>query len=215
MKNSIFEHQLDEVIQNYPKLSKFPLGNIFILRGIVDIIGSDGKFWDSYEIEIHPHKDFPNKFPILFEVSKKIPRNPDWHINIDGSCCVAVLPEELIMCKQSLTVLSYIDKYVIPFFANQTYRKLTGNFANGEYSHGIAGILEFYEIIFQTKDIELMNMLSKWILNNPKPNRTNMCFCGSKKKFRHCHAQLYDKIAKIGTENVDIHLRILSLVKKY
>lgn len=198
----MFAHQLDEAIAKYPKLLKSHAGTTTILKGSIDIVDSNGKHWDSYDIEIHPTADFPSRFPTLFEKGKKIPKNADWHINGDGSCCVAVLPHEIIACTQGISVLRYIEEFVIPFLANQTYRRYQGEFANGEYSHGIKGIVEYYQNLLQIENIQTLISLLDWIIKNPKPSRTNTCFCGSRKKFRYCHRDAYTKIALIGKNSL-------------
>ena len=67
----MFAHQLDEAIAKYPKLVKSHAGTTTILKGSIDIVDSNGKHWDSYDIEIHPTADFPSRFPTLFEKGKK------------------------------------------------------------------------------------------------------------------------------------------------
>ncbi|MBP7533231.1 MAG: SEC-C domain-containing protein [Chitinophagales bacterium] len=198
----MFENQLHDVLAKYPKLLKQTSDSITFLKGNIDIVDGVGKVWDTYEIEIHFKHEFPNRFPQLFEVGGKIPKNLDWHIYNDGSCCVTVFPNELLVCKQGITILGYVEDFVIPYLANQTYKKLTGDFANGEYSHGFWGVLEFYQDLLQTKDFRLLIDRLNWILNNSKPDRTNTCFCGSNKKFRHCHSNAYKKINIIGRDLV-------------
>ena len=41
----------------------------------------------------------------------------------------------------------------------------------------------------QEKEIK-QNDISKQILNNKKMGRNELCFCGSGKKFKHCHGAL-------------------------
>jgi SEC-C motif len=202
----MFENQLEEIIEKYPKLYKFTSNNILILKGFIDVIDNNGKVWDTFEIEIHPIDKFPNAFPILFEIGGKIPRNSDWHIYDNGSCCLTVPPNETIVCKNGITVLEFIDEWVLPYLANQVYRNLTGNFANGEYSHGVLGIIEFYEKLLVTKNENEIVKILYFILKENKPKRTNICFCGSRKKFRHCHKDVFEKTILIGEDMLRTNL---------
>jgi hypothetical protein len=201
----MFVNQLDEVISKYPKLYKHIVDNVMALKGFIDIIDDSGKLWDTYEILVRPSSNFPNKFPILFEIGGKIPKNGDWHIYTDGSCCLTVPPNEAIVCINGVSVLTFIDDWVLPYLANQTYRTLTGDFVN-EYSHGTLGLVEFYQNLLNTKDTNQIVRLLTFILNNKKPDRTNVCFCGSNQKFRHCHKEAFEKINLIGEELVKSNL---------
>ena len=42
-----------------------------ILLGRIDIVDKYGKYWDSYQIEIHNTHAYPFSFPKLFEINRK------------------------------------------------------------------------------------------------------------------------------------------------
>ena len=99
----------------------------------------------------------------VFETGRKIPKKPDFHINPDDSCCLGLFENP-----RPKTLLDFIRNYILPFFVWQAYyKKYEEKPPWGEYSHGQAGIIEF---------------------ENDKKNigRNNMCYCGSKKKFKYC-----------------------------
>ncbi len=212
---NMFHNQLREVLNNYSKLYQKDIDEITIIKGGLDIIDKYGEPWDTYEIEIYPSKEFPKRFPILFEVGNKIPKNADWHINPDGSCCLTVPPKEIIACKNGISLSQFIKNWVIPFLANQTHRRIEGYYINGEYAHGILGLLEYYQEIMLTKDIKKIVELISMIFKIRKPKQTSICFCGSKNKFRKCHREAYEKILIIGREQVisDIS-KIVSYLEK-
>ncbi len=43
------------------------------------------------------------------------------------------------------------------------------------------------------------------VSNYIRPERTAKCFCGSQKKFRHCHREAFDKLKMIGDNNLKVH----------
>lgn len=129
---SIFVSQLEDTIKVFPSLQRRHVGEYEILKGIIPVIDTDGKHWEEYEIEIHCSIKFPFEFPILFETSNKIPKIGDWHIYEDTlSCCVKVKPEEIILCKDGITIIEYIQEQVRPYLFNQTYRRIEGHYVNG------------------------------------------------------------------------------------
>lgn len=211
---SRFVAQLDEAIASFPGLIRMTIGNQEVLKGVLSVIDIEGKLWEEYDVEIHASEMFPYEFPILFEVSGKIPRIADWHIYEDtGSCCVKVRPEELIKCRNGLLLTEYIAGEVMPFLFNQTHRRVEGYYVNGEYAHGIAGIYQFYSTILKTGENVLETIrLMKFISENERPIRTSYCFCGKNSKFRNCHKEAFDylKLSEAGRLKQDV-----SLFKKF
>lgn len=205
--NLIFQSQIEETIKAFPSLQRRVWGESEILKGIIPIIDVIGIKWEEYELEIHCSENFPFEFPSLFETSNKIPKIGDWHIYEDTlSCCVKVKPEELIRCKDGITIIDYIREQVIPYLFNQTHRRVEGYYVNGEYSHGLHGIYEFYSDTLGTgnnykKTVELM----MFIASHEKPGRTTFCFCGSNIKFRNCHRESFNIIKNIKKEYLELH----------
>jgi hypothetical protein len=174
------------------------------LKGILDIKDTSGEVVGSYSIEIFYRIEFPYRFPILFEVGDAIPNIADRHKFPNGSCCITVLPDEILKCKDGISVLSFIEKYAIPYFANQIYFTQNGKFLNGEYSHGNKGFIEFYNDFFKTtdrakwrEDVEKVRSGTTINMDRNKP-----CFCGSGQKFKNCHDKIYYNISRLGINQI-------------
>jgi len=182
-----FRNEVDEKGKNY-------------IKGVLEVVDISGKFWESYEVEIHWKDGFPFRFPNVFETGGKIPKIADWHVYEDTqSCCIAVLPEELIICKEGITLNQFIANEVKAYFFNQTFRRVEGYYKNGEYGHGLLGIFEYFESHLKTNgDARGMISLMIEIAYVGRPGRTHLCFCGSKNKFRKCHRDAFDKLGLIG-----------------
>jgi hypothetical protein len=195
---SIFCDQLEQVIQRYPNLEVSSEDGEKFLRGSLEVVDDNGKSWDTYLVEVKYKEEFPYRFPKVFEISGKIPKIADWHIYRDGSCCIDVLPSEIIKCAGGINSTSFIEEELIPYLFNQTYRKVEGYYTGGEYSHGLMGIYEFFSSILRTEsDIGKTLALMHYIATEPRLNRSNKCFCGSNELFRKCHMQAYDELSKL------------------
>src|SRR5204863_3040780 len=173
--------------------------------------------WEDFEIEIHCTDNFPNEFPRLFEISGKIPRIADWHVYEDtGSCCTKIPPEEMLRCQKGITVAEYMKEEVLPYFFNQTHRRVEGYYINGEYSHGMKGLFEYYSMELKTgNDYKLTLELIKFIALQDKPHRTSFCFCGQRKKFRHCHKGAFEKLKRLGLDMLNHHYNLIAKATSY
>ncbi|MBL7767499.1 MAG: SEC-C domain-containing protein [Flavipsychrobacter sp.] len=201
MSNEFFVEQLAEAEESYPKLKPTLTEAGYVLAGDLDVIDKTGKLWETYQIEIHYTDGFPYRFPLLYETGGKIPKIADWHVYEDTlTCCVKVLPAEIIRCLNGITITEYIREEALPYFFNQTHRRLEGFYVNGEYSHGLMGIYQFYEEALRTgKDVKKLLRLMHFIATNERPGRTSICFCGSGKKFRNCHRDTFDELRQLGS----------------
>lgn len=204
---NVFCNQLDYVIKKFPNLKVAQLDGKAAIKGILDIKNDNNEVVGSFSIEIKYRIEFPFRFPYLYEVGGAIPNIADWHKYPDERCCITVLPDEILKCKDGITVLSFIEEYAIPYFANQIYRLQHGEYLNGEYSHDYAGLIEFYNSFFKTtnrlrwkEDVERVSV-NKII----KMDRNKTCFCGSGLKYKYCHDKIYYNIKQIGVNLIKNH----------
>ena len=204
MKNWKFENEISEVLSKYHCFSrKVDDSGSPYLKGILDIPNDIGNIVGSFSVEIYPTEKFPYRFPKLFEVGNDIPREADWHKYSDNSCCLTVEPDEILKCKNGMSIIPFIDTIAIPYFANQLYRIRTGGYLN-EYSHGEQGYIEFFTDLIKTKNQIQWCDYVKFAFGIEKKDigRNEKCFCGSGMKFKNCHNIVFDKIRQIGKENI-------------
>lgn len=197
MKNAVFENDIEQVLDLYPKLSIVKEEQGKILKGELDIIDLNGKIWETYSILIRASSDYPKMFPKLFETNGAFPKIADWHVNSDESCCIDVPENEMIICNSGLHVKDFISNYVIPYLANQKFRELEGYYLYGEYSHGVVGKIEFYQSKLKARSPRQMIEMFDFIIKDKKPDRRSKCpFCINT-KFRKCHKFPFEELSNI------------------
>lgn len=170
------------------------------LRGILDIPNDKNEIVGHFLIEVCCSEKFPFRFPILIETGGEIPNGADWHKYNNGSCCITVLANEILICKNGIGVAFFIEKYVIPYFANYIHKRLTGEYKNGEYAHGIEGISQFYESLMKTANRDLWIQYFKNVFQELRVEcgRNDPCFCGSGGKYKQCHLEVFNNLWQIG-----------------
>jgi len=207
-KNIYFERELGGVIVEYPQLKIKKEDNVLFLKGILDVPDDENNIVGSFAVEIYSTAGFPYRFPKLFEVGGDIPCENDWHKYSDNSCCLTVPANEILTCKNGITVLSFIKEHAIPFFANQLYRKNTGKYLN-EYSHGVKGIYEFYVDLFHSKNFSIWIKCLNVAMGKFKFERNSPCYCESNIKYKKCHLPVEHKLKIIGIEQVESDFNII------
>ena len=194
--------QCETAIIEFPSLSIKEENGLQYLKGVLEIKTECKQIIGNYFIEIRFAEMFPYRFPILYEIGKDIPNEADWHKYPNGKCCITVLPDEIIKCKNEITISYFIKNYCFSFFANHIYRKQYGIYLNGYYNHGELGVFEFYSDLFKTKDISEWLKYFKHVFRNEllKIERNHLCFCQSQIKFKYCHYKIFNSIKDIGEQ---------------
>ena len=179
------EHKI--VQSKHPNLAlKSEKGN-WVYNGIIDIIDEDDKRWDTYSVKVVFPLEYPKVVPKLYEVGGRIKIGTSNHINADGTCCLSTPAGEMIILKGKVTAIDFIDKLVVPFLANYTFKSIKGNYAGGEYDHFEGGIFQFYMETFSTDNLTIVRTILERLVSNKLPRRNEACLCGKGLKFKNCH----------------------------
>lgn len=173
---------------------------------------------DSYEVKID-FKNFPTYFPIVHEISDRIPKKVERHIYSDtGSCCFTTRAKaDIFLETQVFTLLDFIDKIVLPYFENNSYHEINGRYHGEEHSHNKKGIIEGYYDILGITDIVAVSKLILNRLNGQKLKLKNKCYCGSEDSLKKCksglHERKYRHFRKIRKETLLGDIYIISKSK--
>lgn len=205
MENNIsaelFIADAEAAVQAFPGL-QLVAGERPMLTGTISLYDEDGNVADEYEVRIEHRPGYPYLFPYVFETGSKIPVNVEWHVfESDGHLCICTTTDEYVKTAAELPLSLFIQTELIPYLFNQTHRRLTGFFLH-EMPHGEKGELATLKVLLKTNEITNVRWLLKRILNGARYERTSMCFCGSKLKYRYCHRQAVDTFRAIGIQKL-------------
>ncbi len=205
--NRKLSKDIEAFLDMYPIFSLVKETEIALnLDGKIDIIDVDGNYWDSYEIRIKvPIAKYPNIIPEVYETSKKIKRENDWHISADGACCLDITHQLILLKNKGIDLISFYQNKIYPFFANHQYKLKTGNYANGDYPHEFDGIKYYYAKELHLTDTELIIKILKLITTKRLPKKESVCIC-SHSKFKHCHLPTVTKLTLFGQQQLRLDL---------
>lgn len=151
---------------------------------------------DEYTIQILFPFNYPKKLPIVKEINKRIPSDPDFH-NDKGVAgfCFGVPADILRKISHDNTFKFYISEIIIPFLYAHSFYEQYKQYPWPTRSHYQAGLIEFYKEFFQLPDENTaQNFLSEIKKYKNTIKGHILCPCGSNKKFRNCHQKLYNKL---------------------
>lgn len=193
-------------LETFPKLSYTCGKKLLSVDGELDICDQEGNYWGTFHIRILLSYAYPYCVPLLYEKSKVIPRNIDFHIDINGLCCVDIDHKLLVRSKHGLTIRDYLIEWVYPFLANQLYRMKEARYVGEEYAHHFEGVRQFYSEDLRLNDEAAMKMLEA-ILSKVNDGRNDLCPCGSGIKLKRCHWNAYIFLKSVGLAVLKSDLR--------
>jgi hypothetical protein len=169
---------------------------------------------DIYDVVIKIN-GFPKRFPLVFEVGERIPNKDNRHKYSNNQCCLTTKAKEEILLKQKIKTLEqFIDKIVIPYFKHNSFYEINGFYKEGEYSHGIIGIIETYFDILHTNNLKIT---LEWLNKRMKKQKLNIkepCFCESGKTLKKCHLKYYYDLSQISDKTIATDLSIIIVMMK-
>jgi len=192
----IVEQQFEVLVESYPglELTKNEDGS-FLISGDFTFSAEYGEeeIADEFAIEVLIPEEYPKEIPEVRETGGRIPN--DFHMNPSGSLCLGVPIELGKMFHLGGTLSDFMNGDVVHFLYAFCYQEKHGELPYGEWSHGGAGILEYYRGIFEVDDdVSVVGLLRILADNNYRGHM--LCPCGSELKLRKCHGSQLREISQ-------------------
>ena len=202
-------NEIESVLrESYPDLLFMVLGDTAKVRGAYPIRDVEGVEITRFAVEFEFTPDYPQKMPIVRETAGRIPRTQPRHVNVDGTACVAV-PEEWLIISQDSSFKAFLEGPVRNFFLGQALVENGQPWPFGERAHGGPGVLEAYgDLMGVTTDVvkAYVEALARHPIKGHLP-----CPCGSKSIIRKCHrSQLEELRERISAARATSMLEIIA-----
>ena len=182
---------LEEVAQDYPGLNLISSdGDSAVYSGIIAFTANHsghGLISDQFEVEIvFPLTPTTDDIPTAKEIGGRIPREPDFHVNPDGTLCLGAPLAIRRKYKKDPSLRSFINQQVIHFLYGYCIKQQKDYWPFDELSHGRKGIAEYYQDFFKTNsDLAVLEFLKIIVEDNYRGHVP--CPCESGKRLRNCH----------------------------
>lgn len=179
-----------EFFRRFPRMSVSPIkGESITIRGEYNFSARAVKFpeiIDSYRLEIHIPHDFPKTLPSVYEVDSKIPRNPEHHVNGDGTLCMGSPLRLRWKLAGKPTLIGFAEECLTPYLYGVSYKLEYGKFPFGELDHGKPGVIADYINLFGLKTGQQVEETIKLISMKKRIANKQPCPCGCNKRLGSC-----------------------------
>ncbi|MGF1558978.1 MAG: hypothetical protein ACFCUL_07810 [Flavobacteriaceae bacterium] len=185
------------------QIVEYPNKQYVVLEGKIDIVDDVNDYWGSFEVQIILNKnEYPHTIPVVIEKSGIIDRTIDLHISKNGICCLDIPHVLDKMKRRGIIFTNFYVEVIYPFFANYHYRKDKNEYASGDYKHGFAGVIQFYDEQHDLTDIPYIISLLEIAIGPTKPERNRICPICGKHKFKRCCGKKLMKLLSYGNERL-------------
>jgi len=128
----------------YPTMHAFVEHGAVTVRGTYPVLDA-GKEIDRYSIAIKLPDRYPHDLPDVFETGGRIPRTLDRHVFQSGALCLGVREELWLTLRGDFSIVPLLEAPVRGFLIGNALVEEGEKWPDGDRSHGMSGILEFYE----------------------------------------------------------------------
>lgn len=180
------------------------------VKGTYQVLDNNNSLQDEFDINVSIPSNYPFGFPVLQEISQKIPRHIDRHMFNEGYACVELTHKAMLVAKAGITIYEYFVKYVHRYFCWQlVYEIDKGNKNLTEWAHGNEAIVEFYKDFLVLSSYTDIRSLLQVAAANKIPSLNKDCPCNSGKLFKRCHLPLYQTLLSLGNRRLTKDVEIL------
>lgn len=192
------EWRLNDLLAKYPALRIQPsVSDDLVLSGVVDFRVSapnDVIVEDAYNIEIRVPSSFPASNPTAYELGSRIPH--DYH-KLEGNYLCLGAPTALRMTLTlSPTLVTFLERFVIPYLAGYTYFSQHGISLFGELEHGSAGIRQYFRELFHSPNADRPEDFLRLASLNKRCANKQLCPCLSRRRLGKCHNRIVNGLRR-------------------
>ncbi len=191
VKKTWTDIDLQGFLRKFPDMSVVPQkeGSL-VLEGCFSFEASTtshGSESGTYLLRIKVPPSFPAELPRVQELGKRIPKNPEHHINSDGSLCLGSRIRLLVQISKEPTLCGFAKNCLIPYLFAITRKLKHGNaLVFGELAHGNTGELNDYADLLNLDNPPAVLCALKYL--GMKKRRANKlpCPCGCGLRLGKC-----------------------------
>lgn len=181
--------QVKELLHLYSGLQLSSENNDqIVLSGsvLVNRNSKDYTVYKEYQIQI-VIPILSNELPYVIDIGHNIDELYP-HRYADGRLCLETDTCIRIRFADGFSLSTWVSEYIEPYFFSYEYFNRYGEFPFGERGHGLEGILQTYEELFEEPDaVKVLKLMASIITQRYRGHM--LCPCGSEKKLRACHGK--------------------------
>lgn len=188
--------RLHELLVRYPGLRIAPSSSTtlkLVSEVPFRVTGPDGTtLEDRYEVELQIPADFPHSTPTARETGGRVA--PTFH-KLEGDFLCLGAPTELrVQLVTAPTLLTFVERIVIPYLFGHTYFKIHKVMPFDELAHGNKGLLQHFATLFGAPNPDAAREFVRAASLRRRVANKLECPCGSRRRLGRCHNRRVNRL---------------------
>ncbi|RGL11678.1 hypothetical protein DXC81_02530 [Collinsella tanakaei] len=162
----------------------------------LDATYDDIRLAEDFRLQVTVPADYPASLPQVKEVSGALDSSYE-HLYSDGTLCLGIQGELLLEQLEKPSLVTLLDGPVRSYLYSYLFHERYGRYPFGDRAHGTAGILQYYEELFEETDpVITIKLLRAVCLDRYRGHLP--CPCGSGIVAKRCHGKDIIRLKKSG-----------------
>lgn len=189
---AIGEADVEALLDAWPRLRRRPGGQ----DGVCTLVGQFGfelaplgkpAISDTYSLRIEIPLGNPDTLVGVFEEGGRLRRDPDEHINDDGSFCLGSPLRLRLLMRESVGLVAFLERCLVPFLYAATWRS-QGNvgYPFQELPHYGPGLIEDYGALLGIRGHRPIAIALELLSTRRRVANKRLCACGKGKRLGAC-----------------------------
>jgi hypothetical protein len=189
---------LRELLERYSDLRIVPCpDDTLVLAGALNFRAfgpTKEELADRYDVELRVPPEFPRSNPTARECGGRI--QSTFHKLEGDLLCLGAEIEIRMKLTMSPTLLTFVERLVIPYLFGHSYFEKHGTMPFGELSHGRDGILECLAEMFRTPSVQGADEFVRLASMKKREANKESCPCRSGRRMGRCHNRIVNDFRK-------------------
>jgi hypothetical protein len=142
---------------------------------------------DTYQLRLEIPLGAPDKLLGVFEEGGRLRKDPDEHINSDGSFCLGSPLRLRLLMRESVGLIAFLERCLVPFLYAATWRSLGNDgYPFRELPHYGPGLIEDYGALLGIQGHRPIAIALALLSARRRVANKRACACGSSKRLGTC-----------------------------
>jgi len=191
-KPDLFAEETSAIRRRFSDVAINELAGRIVLEGSFSVI-RDGTLLRCYRLRVEFPTIYPDWIPDVFMLEPGVKYVAERHIEANGRGCLCLPHEFLRYFPNGVRFNLYFDRLVAPWLVGQAFYDEHGRWPFQCRDHGKNGVLEGLAEMLDIADLRVVERFARVLVRKKAARDSELCPCGSGRKLRDCHFELYHK----------------------
>ena len=190
----LYATEISAVRRRFPDVSIEESKGRILLKGLFPVRTKCGSTLRQYRLLVVFPPNYPEWIPDTFMLEPDVKHIVERHIEINGRACLCLPHEIRSYFPGEIRFEAFVDRLLTPWLIGQAYYDEHDHWPPWlTREHGKKGILQGFSDLLAIKDLNAVERYARLLVRKNPAKGHELCPCGSGRKLRNCHSDLYHR----------------------